>query len=239
MQDWGEYLDFILSLCNYIDFLSCTVPLWGLCFGFGPSGAQLWFRPHPSMWAYLRYTFSAQVRARECSNWLGHLFAQAGREKVAIAGACVKCLWWQRPGESCKWLGCAHSGGNPPQGQQGVPNGGPTPCVPFYNGASFPRQSMLLLEAFPVESLTPVPSGCLWTANSGTLPGSAFKTSCFCTQPWLALAASWGAEADPGGSFGMDSAHGPSKFCIVGGLAWGTGEPAQMGPPPSAHGVRG
>jgi len=77
---------------------------------------------------------------------------------VAIAGACVKCLWWQRPAESCKRLGCARSGGNPPQGQQGVSNGGPTPYVPFCNGASFPRQSMLLLEAFPaVESLTPAP----------------------------------------------------------------------------------
>ena len=101
------------------------------------------------------------------SNWLGHTYLlRLGKDKAATTRACAKCLWRQRLEGSCNSLWCACSGGSPSQcpQRQGLACGervrdvGSAPCTPLNNGASFPRQTMLPLGAFPaMELLTPVP----------------------------------------------------------------------------------
>lgn len=76
---------------------------------------------------------------------------------MAIAGACVRVPVVAETGRKLQTTGMCSLWWEYTQGQQGVPNGGPTPCVPFYNGASFSKAIHAVLEAFPVESLTPCP----------------------------------------------------------------------------------
>ena len=63
-------------------------------------------------------------------------------------------------------------------------NGGSTPFVPLSNGILLLWCPRLFLQTLPiVELLTPVPSGCLFTANSCSLPGSMLQTPLSSTQP--------------------------------------------------------
>ena len=63
-------------------------------------------------------------------------------------------------------------------------NGGSTPCAPLNNDALLLSYLRFFPQTFPVvELLTPVLSGCLFTANNYLLPGSAFQTSLSNTQP--------------------------------------------------------
>ena len=71
----------------------------------------------------------------------------------------------------------------PVGGEKGC-NGGPIPCAPLNNDALLLWCPRLPLQTFVVvELLTPVPSGCLCTANSCPLPGSMFQTPLYSTQP--------------------------------------------------------
>ena len=182
----------------------------------------------------------------------------------------MKCLWWQRPAGSCNRLGHPHSGGSPSQSPwrqelacgEIVCSGSSTACTPLSNGVSFPKQTTLPLGAFPaVEPLTHVPSGCLYAANSGPLPGSALLTPCFSNQPLPALvdshlwlwhpglipdeALAWAVHASPPGSIQPKEAlavavlRTPGPAWVEEALASGMDEPAQMGAPLSAHKGRG
>ena len=91
-------------------------------------------------------------------------------------------------GPSC---GQAHSGGSPSQcpqrpkklvGREGGYDGGSTPCMPLDSDTL-----LWCLRLFPqtfliVVPLAPVSSGCLFTAKSCTLPGSALETTLSSTQ---------------------------------------------------------
>ena len=60
----------------------------------------------------------------------------------------------------------------------------PSLCTPLNNGALFLRWSGLLLQTFlVVELLSPIPSVCLFTANSCPLPGSTLQAPLSSTQP--------------------------------------------------------
>ena len=148
-------------------FLSCMAP-----------GAQLWFQPHLCMWAthrglLPRLPWSTQVcpseegaqRWQQLGSWeclpqWGH----GAEEKAAASRLWEPCLF-------PRWQG-------PVRGEGGC-NGGPAPCTSFNNGASFLWHSEFPPQEFPVaDFLTPVPSGCLLTANNSPLPGSVLQTPC-------------------------------------------------------------
>ena len=100
---------------------------------------------------------------------------------MVTAGVCTKCLWQRRPAGSCNRLGHACSGGSPSQCLQRQwlacgGSGSPAPCAQFNSGALLLWCPGLLPQTFPaVELLTPVPSGCLFIANSCPLPGSMLQ----------------------------------------------------------------
>ena len=78
----------------------------------------------------------------------------------------------------CQWMPKKPAGGG-----RGY-NGGCAPCTPLNKDALLLWCPWLFLQTFPfVELLTPVPSGCLFTANSCPLPGSALQTPLSSTQP--------------------------------------------------------
>ena len=61
-------------------------------------------------------------------------------------------------------------------GKEGSCHGSPTPCTPLNNDALPLWYPGLFPKAFPVEELfIPLPSGCLFTANSCLLLGSTFQ----------------------------------------------------------------
>lgn len=68
-------------------------------------------------------------------------------------------------------------------------NGSLTPCAPLNNSALRLWQHGLLSQTFPVvEFLTPIPSGCLFAANSFPFPGSSLQIPCSSTQHLFTLA---------------------------------------------------
>ena len=152
-----------------------ALPL-GLSFGLGPT----------SVCAPPSGICSPQMRGSESSDWLGHTYSlRLGRGMAAII-VFVNCLRWRVLTGSCNSLGHTHSDGSPSQcpwrpkkpvgGEKGC-IGGPAPCTPLNNDALLLLCPGLFLQTFPVvELLIPVPSGCLFTAKSCPLPGSALQT---------------------------------------------------------------
>ena len=68
-------------------------------------------------------------------------------------------------------------------GGEGGCNGGPVPCMSLTNGTLFLWWPSLLPQNFPVvELLSPVTSGCLFTANSCPLPWSTLQLPLSSTQ---------------------------------------------------------
>ena len=71
-----------------------------------------------------------------------------------------------------------------PEGGERACNGSSAPSTPLNNDALFLWCPGLFPQSFPVvELLTPVPSGCLFTANWSPLPGSTLQTPLSSTQP--------------------------------------------------------
>ena len=114
------------------------------------------------MCATLRHLFPVSLRGGESCSWLGHTFSlQVGRLKVVrleyqVPVTVNTSRQLQKPGAPllcCKSLQVLAEAG------AGVCVwGGTTPCMPFNNGTSFPRQARLPLGTFmALEPLTPIP----------------------------------------------------------------------------------
>lgn len=98
---------------------------------------------------------------KAAADWGTLTHSRVGRLKVAMTGVPSAC-------DSDKQQAVAKDWGTPavlqvpPSARRGrgwcVGGGGPTRCMPFNNGTSFPRQTRLSLGAFlALEPLTPIP----------------------------------------------------------------------------------